>query len=110
MTERKRTKLQERHHTLMMKFMGRERTFFDYYSRARSMIPDGWEGLQDTAPVKPHKTKITIRLDEDVARWYRHIGYGYQGRINGVLRCYMDAVLSKYVEQDGDRDMDGRPI
>ena len=37
------------------------------------------------------KQQITIRLDEDVLRWFRAQGEGYQTRINSLLRAYMEA-------------------
>ena len=39
----------------------------------------------------PSKQQITIRLDEDVLRWFRAQGEGYQTRINSLLRAYMEA-------------------
>lgn len=39
----------------------------------------------------PAKQQITIRLDEDVLRWFRAQGDGYQTRINSLLRAYMEA-------------------
>ncbi|MEI2692440.1 MAG: BrnA antitoxin family protein [Anaerolineae bacterium] len=39
----------------------------------------------------PPKQQITIRLDDDVLRWFRAQGDGYQTRINALLRAYMDA-------------------
>jgi uncharacterized protein (DUF4415 family) len=39
----------------------------------------------------PSKQQITIRLDEDVLKWFRAQGEGYQTRINSLLRAYMEA-------------------
>ena len=39
----------------------------------------------------PTKQQITIRLDDDVLRWFRTQGDGYQTRINALLRAYMEA-------------------
>lgn len=38
-----------------------------------------------------HKQQITIRLDDDVLKWFRAQGDGYQTRINSLLRAYMEA-------------------
>ena len=35
------------------------------------------------------KQAISIRLDEDILRWFRTQGPRYQTRINAVLRAYM---------------------
>ena len=46
-----------------------------------------WE---DAALVVPDaKTKVTIRIDTDVYRWFTSQGSGYQTRMNAVLRSYM---------------------
>jgi uncharacterized protein (DUF4415 family) len=63
--------------------------------------------VAETAPTRPHKTRITTSLDANVARWYRGLGHGYQARMNAVLRAYMHAVISKEVERRGDRDAKG---
>lgn len=48
-----------------------------------------WE---DAAIVIPDaKTKLTIRIDTDVYRWFTAQGPGYQTRMNAVLRSYMEA-------------------
>lgn len=39
----------------------------------------------------PTKQQITIRVDDDVLRWFRAQGDGYQTRINALLRAYMEA-------------------
>lgn len=37
------------------------------------------------------KKAVSIRLDEDVLRWFRKRGRGYQTRINAVLRAYVES-------------------
>ena len=46
-------------------------------------------------PIPPGKTRITIRLDEDLLQWFKdqvHAAGGgnYQSLINAALREYMD--------------------
>ncbi len=45
-----------------------------------------------------------------MARWFRALGAGYHGRINGVLRTYMLALISKEVLSRGDTDRHGNEI
>ena len=40
------------------------------------------------------KMPVSIRLDEDVVKWFRARGRGYQTRINAVLRAYVEAHTS----------------
>ena len=37
------------------------------------------------------KTRITLRLDDDVLTWLKSQGKGYQTRINAILRTYYEA-------------------
>ena len=39
----------------------------------------------------PVKKQLTIRLDEDVLKWIRGDGKGYQTRINRILRVVMES-------------------
>jgi uncharacterized protein (DUF4415 family) len=37
------------------------------------------------------KVRLTIRVDHDVVQWLKKYGKGYQTRMNGILRSYMEA-------------------
>ena len=37
------------------------------------------------------KTPVSMRLDEDILKWFRARGRGYQTRINAVLRAYVES-------------------
>jgi len=39
----------------------------------------------------PTKRQLTIRLDEDVLKWLKAYGRGYQTRINRILRMAMES-------------------
>lgn len=41
--------------------------------------------------LRPNKTQITMRLDQDVFAWLRAKGKGYQTRLNAMLRQIMIA-------------------
>lgn len=47
-------------------------------------------GLKD----KETKAQLTIRVDQDVLKWFKSQGRGYQTRINSLLRAYMEAHVS----------------
>jgi uncharacterized protein (DUF4415 family) len=54
---------------------------------ARPMTDEEWA----RAPLPPiGKTRVGIRLDTDVLRWFQAEGKGYQSRINAVLRRYVE--------------------
>ena len=51
--------------------------------------PDFWERAR---PVHPRpKRRVTVSLDADVLDWFRALGKGYAGRMNAVLRAYVEA-------------------
>jgi uncharacterized protein (DUF4415 family) len=62
---------------------------------ARAAVPKGWAEVERENPAHPPKTKLTLRLDADVARFFRTQGEGYQARVNAVLRAYMLAKLAE---------------
>ena len=39
----------------------------------------------------PHKVQLTLRLDDDVVKWFRAQGKGYQTQMNAVLKAYKEA-------------------
>ena len=45
--------------------------------------------------VREPKEELTVRLDRDVAEWYRSLGDGYQVLINFALRANMQKQLRK---------------
>ena len=48
-----------------------------------------WTEAEVTKPVK--KVSLSVRLDSDVAEWFKALGKDYQGRINAVLKAYKNA-------------------
>lgn len=49
-----------------------------------------WKRPGQLVPAE-NKRQITLRLDEDVPKFFKTTGKRYQTRINEVLRSYMDA-------------------
>jgi hypothetical protein len=60
-------------------------------------IPAEWAAIAAEAYC-PFKEKVTLRIDEDVLRFFRATGQGYMTRINKVLRSYMQARLAGVVK------------
>tara|TARA_R110002110_G_scaffold66224_6_gene181654 strand:+ start:9965 stop:10273 length:309 start_codon:yes stop_codon:yes gene_type:complete len=50
---------------------------------------DFWANARVVMPTP--KQAISIRIDEDVLAYFKSTGPGYQGRMNAVLRSYMEA-------------------
>lgn len=65
-------------------------------------IPGEWFHIEPTIGRRhPTTTRITLRLDADVVKFFKAMGPGYQPRINQVLRSFMHMKLAKLVE-DGE--------
>ncbi len=110
MDERMRTIAQVRaYNSMMMELDAQQANLRDMRLRD-ALIPRDWSRLETLAPTRPRKKKVTLALDEDVARWFHGLGAGYHGRMNAVLRTYMLAVISKEVLSQGDRDRRGDEI
>jgi uncharacterized protein (DUF4415 family) len=58
-----------------------------------SFIPETDEAFFETArlvmPAGTTKQAISIRVDEDVLKWFKAQGRGHLSRMNAVLRAYM---------------------
>jgi uncharacterized protein (DUF4415 family) len=94
----------------MMIELGRQRQDFEEMKLRWEVIPPGWKEVEDEAPVRPRKEKLTLKLDEDLVRWFRGMGQGYQARMNRILRTYMLAVIAKEIRLRKDLDRYGEPI
>ena len=65
-------------------------------------VPEEWHALSTQ---RERATKrVTIRLDEDVVKWFKSMGPGYQPRMNDVLRAFMHAKLMGLLRGDDTLD------
>lgn len=64
-------------------------------SEAEWTIPEAWATLEDDVDVDEKKVRITLRVDESVAKFYRAMGKGYQGRMNRVLATYAQMQIAQ---------------
>ena len=65
-------------------------------------LPDSWDGLEEAQPIARAKTRVTVRLDADMVRWFRKMGPGYGVRINQILRLYWLGLASGKVSAHWD--------
>ncbi len=63
-----------------------EENAFEYDVAA--VVPEAWDTLEHDVDVTERKVKVTLRMDESVAKFYRAMGQGYQARINRVLATF----------------------
>ena len=59
-----------------------------HHIEATSRIPREWHDIAKERQAKG-KVQLTIRLDEDVVRFFKSMGAGHLPRMNAVLRSYM---------------------
>ena len=72
MSDRKRSKTEERSFARMLKDLEEQEIEFERFKRRRSLVPPGWHSVESRAPIKPPKTKVTVALD--TATWCRGSG------------------------------------
>ncbi|MEO0913857.1 MAG: BrnA antitoxin family protein [Pseudomonadota bacterium] len=106
----KRTKAEERAHSELLIELAEMDLWMHQFRLKEGFIPEGWEDMEERAPVTEPKTKVTISIDTKVLRWFKGLGRGYQARVNAVLRTYMLSILSKEVQSRADRDWKGEPL
>ena len=60
-------------------------------------IPPEWHAIAQQVPA-PSKVPMTLRVDADVAKFFRAMGAGHLPRMNAVLRAFMHARLAGVVK------------
>ena len=58
-------------------------------------MPLAWHTLEHDLDVEESKVKITLRLDESVAKFYRAMGPGYQARISRILGLWANMKIGE---------------
>ncbi len=61
-------------------------------------LPAEWDGMDSWERISKPKTRVTIRLDADMVKWFRKLGPNYSRRINSVLRTYWMALMAGYIQ------------
>lgn len=62
-------------------------------------IPAEWNRIAQSRQ-QPAKAKVTLRVDDDVIRFFRAMGQGHLTRMNDVLRAFMLARLAEVVKAE----------
>ena len=72
-------------------------------------IPAEWHDIAQSRE-QPLKSKITLRVDQDVARFFRAMGQGHLTRMNAVLRAFMLARLAEVVKAEARYEMTPKEV
>jgi uncharacterized protein (DUF4415 family) len=59
----------------------------------RMRIPEEWHQIAREKPARP-KTRVTLRLDEDIVKFFRSMGPDWQVRVNRLMSVWMHARLA----------------
>ncbi|MEM8788597.1 MAG: BrnA antitoxin family protein [Pseudomonadota bacterium] len=110
MTERKRTKAEDRAYVEMLINLNEQKVWFENFELKEEFLPRDWQKMDSLAPTVPEKTKVTLRIDAATVRFFKAMGTGWHDRMNRVLQTYMQARLSKEIERRTDRDWLGDPL
>ena len=68
-------------------------------SEIRAEIPDAWHTVEADIDCYEHKQKLTLYLDQTVARLFKGLGKGYQARINRILQLWLQMKMARLVEE-----------
>ncbi len=92
------TKTQRQHHHYLTDVLARVE--YDMHHRVwiNQRVPKGWEQIANSPT--PLKRRVTIRIDEDVVKFFRSMGRDYGPRMNDVLRAFMHAKLMGLFQGD----------
>ncbi len=64
------------------------------YQTLKHKVPDEWWTLEMDYICDAPKEKVTLYLDRPVARMFRAMGKGYQGRINRILELWLQMQIA----------------
>jgi uncharacterized protein (DUF4415 family) len=118
-TERKRTKEEERAYAALLLQIEKIKLDRDLwllemetrnFKLTTEMIPAAWHKVEKDVPVRPKKVRVTAAYEEDLVKWFRAMGHNYQARMNAVLKAYMLAVKSREIESRKNTDWKGEAI
>ena len=62
-----------------------------------AFVPDDWREIAARRP-RARKVKLSLRVEEDVVKFFRLMGPGYLQCMNDVLRVFMHARLAGVIE------------
>ncbi|MEM6610191.1 MAG: BrnA antitoxin family protein [Pseudomonadota bacterium] len=96
--DRKLTKRECEHHYYMTDAMRRFEFDMHHEIDIHHRIPNEWHDI--AARRESAKKKICLAIDEDVLKWFKSMGPGYQPRINDILRAFMHAKLAGLLKGD----------
>lgn len=100
-----RGKLQQEHFNYFMDLMKQIEWDLHHELLDGRRVPTEWHRIARGKP-RQAKTRLTIRLEEDVVKFFRKMGPGYQQRMNDVLSAWMHGRLAALIDGPDAHDID----
>ncbi|WP_298975105.1 BrnA antitoxin family protein [uncultured Roseobacter sp.] len=66
----------------------------------RGEVPAEWFRVKHDIDCHEPKVRVTLMLDESVAKMFRAMGRGYQARINRILQTWLQQQILGFYEVD----------
>ncbi len=70
---------------------------------AQRIVPSEWHEVLKHEPTGG-RTRVTLRLDADLVKFFRKMGPGYQTQINRILRAFVKAKMAGFVNGPGNME------
>jgi len=86
------------HHYYMFDALNRFEYDMHHTIHLNRRIPHEWHEIATRR--ESAKKKICFSVEEDVLKWFKSMGPGYQPRMNDVLKGYMRAKLAGLLQSD----------
>lgn len=65
------------------------------WHKVQERVPAAWATVEEDIDCEEEKVKVTLRLDASVAKCFRAMGRGYQGRINRILATWVQMKIGE---------------
>ena len=69
-------------------------------ARLREEVPEAWHMIEADIDCYEPKVKVSLYLDQSVAKMFRAMGKGYQLRINRILNTWLALKMAGLMEED----------
>lgn len=94
------TKTEERARDRLSYYMWKQSEAENITTALRDEVPEAWHILEHDIPVAEKKTKVTLRLDESLVKFYRAMGPGWHARVNMILGTWAQMKIGKALEEE----------
>jgi len=94
---RKGSKIQKEHLNYFMDVMQQVQWDVHETMLKEGEVPYAWHRIARHRGPRA-KTRLTLRVEEDVVKFFRAMGQGYQERMNDVLRAWMHGRIAGVID------------